>query len=289
MNDRLAFRAMVAVAGLFLFCLGCLLAASLRTLWLTTWLWMVCCSLLMSQMAMPMPTASWPVSIAAILAGALVTLMVCRSLFTAWTLWRTTQRLIQSTQVARLPQPPIVARLAAELKLTDSLIVVANPTPFSFCYGLWRPRICLSWGLVDLLTDHELEAVLRHEAYHLGRREPLRMAVAICLSRFFFFVPLLAELRDRYLAEKELAADAAAVAQTGRAALAGALHKLITLPQSLVLPPLATVAGLSVTAQRVDRLINPAAQPGGTPSWRSIIITGVMFGLSCLLMVTGLL
>lgn len=288
MTDRLAFRAFVGVAGLLLFCLGCLLILPLEVMWLTTSLWVMCCALLISQAALPMPAESWPLLITSTLAMLLFSLMLGRGLGAAWKLWRATQRLIEATQTAQLPQPPVVTRLAARLNLADALVVVAGRVPFSFCYGFWRPRICLSLGLVELLTEAELEAVLRHEAYHLHRREPLRMAIAICLSHFFFFVPLLAELRDHYLAEKELAADAAAVAVTGRTSLARALHKLVTMDRQFTLPPLVGVAGLSVTARRVDRLINPTARSSWTPSHSSILVTLVAFVSGCLLMIVGL-
>jgi len=287
MSDRLAFRGLVAVAGVALFCLGCLLTLPLSAVRLTTSLWVICCSMLMFQMVMPTPAYKWPMLVTAMLVGLLFSLMLGNSLLTAWKLWRATQRLIQTTQTARLSLSPAVARLATRLNLANSLVVVPDSVPFSFCYGFWRPRICVSLGLVDLLTEAELEAVLQHEAYHLHRREPLRMAIAICLCRFFLLVPLLAELRDRYLTEKELAADAAAMTLTSQAALAGALHKLITVQKPVTLPLLAMVAGLSVTAQRVDRLLTPAVGSAWTPSRHSILSALAIFTLSCLLMVAG--
>lgn len=288
MNDRLAFRTLVAVASLSIFCLGCLLVWPLRAISLANSLWLICCSWLASQMDMPMATDPRQVWVAAILAGLLVSLMGAYAVWTAWKIWRATQRLLQTTQTARLPLPPRAAGLAARLNLTDALVVVSHRVPFSFCYGLWRPRICLSLGLIDLLTEVELEAVLRHEVYHLQQREPLRMAIALCLSHFFFFIPLLAELCDRYMAEKEIAADTMAVALTSRAALAGALYKLITVKNPLVLSPLATVAGLSVTAQRVDRLLAPSVKPVWLPSCWSMLFTLLIFTLGCLFMVVGL-
>jgi beta-lactamase regulating signal transducer with metallopeptidase domain len=205
-----------------------------------------------------------------------------------WQLWRATQRLTQATRSARRPLSPGVAGLARRLDLSDGLVVVPNREPLSFCYGLWQPRICLSQGLVELLTETELESILQHEAYHLHRREPLRMAVAICLSRFFFFVPLLAELCDHYLAEKELAADAFAVAHTGRAALARALRKFIAVQPISTIPSPVAVAGLSVTARRVDRLLNPSVRSNWRPSRRSMLSVLVLFAVGCLLMFAGM-
>lgn len=288
MNDRLTFRALVAVASLSFFCLGCLLVWPFQAISLANSLWLICCSWLASQMDMPMATDPRPMWAAATLVGLLISIMGAYVVWTAWKIWRATQRLLQTTQTTRLPLPPRVAGLAARLNLNDVLVVVSNCAPFSFCYGLWRPRVCLSLGLIDLLTEAELEAVLRHETYHLQQREPLRMAIALCLSRFFFFIPLLAELRDRYMTEKELAADTMAVALTSRAALAGALYKLITVKNPLVLSPLATVAGLSVTAQRVDRLLAPSDKPVWLPSRWSTLSTLLVFVLGCLFMVVGL-
>lgn len=289
MSDRLTFRALVSVAGFLLFCLACLLALSLRLGRLIGSVWVVCCSMLMTQSSMPHSAPTWLGWLMAFLAGLLFSLMVGQSVTVGWQLWRATQRLTQATHSARLSLPPVIIRLARRLDLNDGLVVIPNHEPLSFCYGLWRPRICLSQGLVELLTETELEAVLRHEAYHLRRREPLRIAVAICLSRFFFFVPLLAELRDHYLAEKELAADAFAVAHTGRPALARALRKFIAAQPIPTMPSPAAVAGLSVTARRVDRLINPTAGSNWTPSTGSSLVTLAVFVSGCLLMITGLL
>lgn len=86
MSDRLAFRGLVAVGTLLLFCLGCLLALPFKVMWLTNSLWIICCALLTSQMAMPMPTNSWPVWIAATPAGLLFSLMLGNSLLIAWKL-----------------------------------------------------------------------------------------------------------------------------------------------------------------------------------------------------------
>lgn len=288
MNDRLAFRALITLTGILLLCLGAIMVVPLKLIWPgVSWL-LVCCAMLMPYLAVPMPLGNVVPMVAAVSAGLLLGVMMGNSVTTAWRLWWATDRLLRSTQAAHLPRPPVIARLADRLKLTNAVVVVAGREPFSFCYGLWRPRICLSLGLIELLTEAELEAVLRHEAYHLHRREPLRMALAMCLSRLFFFAPLVAELRDCYLAEKEMAADAAAIAVTGQAALAGALHKLLTVNKPLALPRLAVVAGLNVTAQRIDRLIQPVAKPSWMASRWSMITTLALFAAGCLWTIAGL-
>lgn len=288
MTDRLAFRTLVGLAAVLLLCLASALVVPLQVAWPVLSFGLHCCSRLASQIGMAMPAGISATLLAAVAAGVVLSIMSGNALLAAFRLWWATRRLTRLTRTARLPLSPAVSRLAARLELSDSLVVVAGRVPLSFCYGLWRPRICLSLGLIERLTEAELEAVLHHEAYHMRRREPLRMAIAICLSRLLFFVPLMAELCDRYLAEKELAADTAAVAVTGRAALARAMHKLATMDGQFGLPPLIGVAGLSVTAQRVDRLINPAARLSWTPSLRSILITLAVFVVGCLVVVTSL-
>lgn len=288
MTDRLAFRALVGLAGVLLLCLGSALVVPLQVVWPVLSWGLRCCSMLASQIVMAMPAGISAALIASVATGLLLSTMAGYASLTAFRLWWATRHLTRLTQTARLSPSPVMSRLAARLELSDSLVVVAGRVPLSFCYGLWRPRICLSLGLIEGLTEAELEAVLHHEAYHMRRREPLRMAIAICLRRLLFFAPLMAELRDRYLAEKELSADAAAVAKTGRVALARAMVKLATVERQFTLPPLIGVAGLSVTAQRVDRLINPIIRPGWVPSLRSLITTLAVFAIGCLLMVTGL-
>lgn len=288
MTDHLAFRSLVGLAGVLLLCLGSALVVPLQVVWPVISFGLHCCSMLTSQIAMAMPAGISPALIASVAVGVLLSMMSGYASLTAFRLWWATRRLTRLTRTARLSPSPVVSRLAARLELSGSLVVVAGRAPLSFCYGLWRPRICLSRGLIERLTEAELEAVLHHEAYHMRRREPLRMAIAFCLSRLLFFAPLMAELRDRYLAEKELSADAAAVAVTGRAALARAMHKLAIMEKQFTLPPLIGVAGLSVTARRVDRLINPAARLRWNPSLRSTLITLAVFGVGCLVVVTSL-
>lgn len=288
MNDRQTFRALMGVTGLLLICLACLLTLPLRLAWFMASIWAICCSILMTQTSMPHAVSDGWMWLITPLVALLLSLMLGKTGLTGWRLWQVTRQLIWATQTTHLPLSPALTRLASRLNLADALVLIPDRTPYSFCYGLRQPRICLSLGLVDLLSEAELEAVLRHEAYHLHCREPLRMALAICLSHFFFFIPLLAELRDHYLAEKELAADAFAITHTNRAALAGALHKLITVHPAPLIPSLAVVAGLSVTARRVDRLLNPAGQPVWQPSRRSMLNTLLLFALGCLLMAAGL-
>lgn len=93
--------------------------------------------------------------------------------------WAT--RLLLPVRGASQPRVQLkrVVRLAEHLRLANRVDVVRSEQPYAYCYGLLRPRICLSTGLVHLLDDEELEAVLLHERYHLQNYDPLKIVLAL--------------------------------------------------------------------------------------------------------------
>ena len=152
-------------------------------------------------------------------------------------------------------------RLRSRLTLVDTVqidggpvTVAADERPEAFCMGYLRPRIYVSTGALDGLSEDELAAVLAHERHHLVRRDPLRLLVGRAAAEALFFLPPLRRLLGRYLALAELAADEAAIKCTGTEPLASALlhfgeHRT----------PAAVVG---IAAERVDHL-------GGQPArWR---------------------
>ena len=105
--------------------------------------------------------------------------------------------------------------------------VVPTDEVLCFCMGLLRPRIVVSTGLIELLNQAELEAVLAHEASHQRRRDPLRLLVAGVAIRGLFFVPTLADLARAARLTTEVEADAAAVSRYGNSNLIGALRAVL--------------------------------------------------------------
>lgn len=104
-------------------------------------------------------------------------------------------------------------RLRPELRRVDgdAVFVVAGVVPRAFCGGVLRPRVYLSHGAFDGLTDDELRAVVAHEQHHVRRREPLRLAVRSVVQEMLFFVPVLSSLDARLRVVEELRADQMAV------------------------------------------------------------------------------
>jgi Zn-dependent protease with chaperone function len=204
--------------------------------------------------------------------------------------WWATRHLLRVQAAARLPSPPRrITRVSRRLGLAQRVDVIQAAQPYSFCYGLLRPRICLSTGLVDLLSETELEAVLLHERYHLRSRDPLKVLLARALGRAFFFLPLVAELGRHYLIAKELAADREVICAQGQGhQLASVLYKLIT--ASSEADAGAAVAGLiSTTAARIDHLLDPQvpARLRFSPSALAIS-TLVLFAVAVVMLAPGL-
>jgi Zn-dependent protease with chaperone function len=187
----------------------------------------------------------------ALIAAGLVAVSLTRGASSALRQLRRTRRSLRP--LLALAQPSPRAAAACESAVVDPSLVyeVTAPAATSFCCGLVRRRIIVTSALVDELTVGELAAVLAHEAEHLRAFDPARMLAARCGSIAFFWLPVAADLRDRYLVRKELAADRAAVTHVGARALGSALLKVSAQA------PLGTAAfGDGTLNLRVDALLH---------------------------------
>jgi len=174
---------------------------------------------------------------------------------------------------------PTLHRAGGRAGLGGRIVLLADPRPRAFCYGLRRPRVAMTTGLLALLDEDELEAVLRHEAYHAAHRDPLRLVVANALAAVFFFLPLLALLRDHYAVAAELAADRHAIRGMGTdRGIAAALYKLLSHPECP--PPAAAVGATSVLPLRVDALLDEAISV--RPRLRPGVLLGTAVGVAVL-------
>jgi Zn-dependent protease with chaperone function len=137
-----------------------------------------------------------------------------------------------AARLARLDaMPPWVATIAAKAGVAGRIDIVEVPRPFAFAYGWIRPRICVSTGLIDLLNEAELEAVLHHEGWHAAHRDPLRLLLAQAIGVAFGAIPEIRRLVKLHVLALEVAADRHVVAQMGHPrALASALAKSVRPP-----------------------------------------------------------
>lgn len=201
---------------------------------------------------------------------------------TARRVWKT-QRFVCKLRSASAATPPArLAGLSASLGLSDQITVLATEVPLAFCFGLLKPRICLSTGLINVLTDKELTAVLLHEDYHRHHYDPLRNLVTEILGCLLFFLPIAAELRDLFSAWTELAADRYAARVTGRRPLAGALHKMLTHPLAVSFSSVSGLSHLSATKARIAELLGDRP-PSLRISAHSLLTSSVILLLGCML------
>ncbi|MGH2797814.1 MAG: M56 family metallopeptidase [Thermoleophilaceae bacterium] len=150
--------------------------------------------------------------------------------------------------------PPGLATAARAAGLSDAVVCFADPRPSAYCRGLLRPEVWISSGALSVLKPRELEAVLRHEAFHRRQRDPLRILLGRVLSQLFFALPLIRLLAARFEVAKELDADRTAVRAQGTIRhLASALHALGRHPLPLVASEVA-VGAWSLSRARVDQL-----------------------------------
>lgn len=206
-------------------------------------------------------------------------------------LWRT-ERVLSPLQVMTVPTlPSELQSLSRQLGIEGCVDLVVMPLPLAHCYGLLRPRICITTGLLALLTPSELEAVLQHERAHLQRRDPLRAWLWTVCDGICWWSPRASEeARLRY----ELAADQTVIQAGGRQALARAVLKLIddTRARSNTASADLAISTLSATESRIDQLLQPerAASPGRISlSSRLAPLFGLCTLAVCLVGMTGLI
>jgi hypothetical protein len=192
-----------------------------------------------------------------------------------------------AVDVAARTVPPTVSMEEAVSRagLAGRVDVVDDVQPYSFTYGLSRPRVAISTGLIDAVGGEELEAVLHHERYHVRNADTLKVVVARAAPSALFFLPALGVWRHRYLTGRELAADRAAVRASSERALTGALFKALDGPTWGDLGTAAALGG-GVLDQRVEQLEDgtepPLPRVPRRAAWLTVAGLGALAGLFAL-------
>jgi len=173
----------------------------------------------------------------------------------SWRTHLTASRKLGERIEATAIRHPLRLRSAVEaVGVRGRVDLVDEEGAFSFVYGLLAPRIAISRGLLDRLSDQEVRAALEHERYHVRNLDPLRSLIAAAVSDGFFLLPYLSVLRARYEAGRELAADLSSERACGRRALLAALVKALDGPASeqAISPSLAAHALLDARVRRLE-------------------------------------
>lgn len=154
--------------------------------------------------------------------------------------------------------------------------VVPDVAAWAETAGWLRPEIIVSRGLLNHLSGGELTAVLRHEAEHVRRFDPLWSGLIEGIFRALWRPNWMQGILRMLFTLRELSADAVATGNYGRRQdLGGALLKLLSGQHP------STVAAFSPNSDRVTKLTNPGWIPY-EQAWRDIrrIFYGASFGLA---------
>ena len=188
-----------------------------------------------------------------------------------------TGRLVAGLLLFARPLDRAFRRRLERMGLAGRVDLVDLDTPIAFCYGLIRPRILLSSGLLAVLAPDQLEALLWHEYYHLARRDPLKVALGRPVAGAFCYLPAVRACYDQYLVEKEVEADAYVCSRQGSdLPLVEALATLldggaVTLP---VMDAGAVAGAGEVLETRIGRLLGEEAPPA--IPWRAALASGLI-------------
>jgi Zn-dependent protease with chaperone function len=151
------------------------------------------------------------------------------------------------------------------------LWIVDTPYPIAAVTGVLRPRLLVSARIVRECPPEEIDAILRHEAAHVRRRDNLLRALMLAAPDPLLFGATGRALHSAWAAAAEQAADdeAAGDRPDVRADLAAALIRVARMVQG---PPPAWAAGVafyegSNLEERVQRLLAPAAAGGRARTW----------------------
>ncbi|MCB9101513.1 MAG: M56 family metallopeptidase [Anaerolineales bacterium] len=196
---------------------------------------------------------------------------------TGWSLVRqirATQRMAHLFLPLHAEPPARVQALLAPHQLGPKDIIFLNTRAVhAFCLGFWRPRMWLTAGLVDLLADDELAAVLAHEMRHLRQRDPLRRLIGRALQSAFFFLPVIKSLAEATELQQEIDADRHAITHLGDdLPLLCALQKLLKHGHTPAFSAVAAFTLFNPTEARLKTLIYPPAPV----NWPKLATSGLI-------------
>ncbi|NQX63114.1 M56 family metallopeptidase [Paenibacillus qinlingensis] len=110
----------------------------------------------------------------------------------------------------------------------QQLQIVRYKAPLAMTIGLWKPRILVSTGLMDMLDLGELRAVIEHEKCHVQHRDPAAIFLLALISKSMRYIPIFAWIAHKYPMMIELRADKYAIERMEQATdLGSALLKML--------------------------------------------------------------
>lgn len=168
---------------------------------------------------------------------------------------------------------PKLRKIARINGLEKRILELDLVEPVVFCYGFFRPRICISAKIVKNLSKAELTAVIRHEQHHLSVYEPIKLFLVKIFARILFFIPNIKSVSNKYLVFSELAADELATdGFKNKLPLSRALYKIIKWQEQTIIGKNLAISFFgSVLTERINKLTSDEYKPTGVFTKRLLI------------------
>lgn len=213
----------------------------------------------------------------------LITALILSSLSFLIQVWKT-NRLVRVLLYRRISLAKRIDNIAGSLGLTKKVYLIKDTNSYSFCTGVFFPKILITTSLVSSLTNKELEAVFLHEKAHLENYDPVKLLFGKTISWLFFFLPIFSEISKNMEATSEMLADWFVTnSQKKDKYLRNALKKIILTPQ-VNLAPVVAIANPDYLEIRIHKLINPTIKQSLSLSLTSIITSLIFFMFSIFLL-----
>ncbi|CAM3969178.1 M56 family metallopeptidase [Lederbergia lenta] len=171
----------------------------------------------------------------------------------------------------------------------EAFTVISYPAPIAVTMGFIKPRIVLSTGMMQLLDEGELEAVILHELYHQNNHDPLKIfLISLCASTMWY-IPILRWFHQRFKIVKELLADEHALDKQGTPVNIGsALLKMLKARKQAQMPfSYVSFADTSVN-YRIKYILDPLTEPPLKIPLKLTVMSFSIFSILCGLFIYAL-
>lgn len=211
-----------------------------------------------------------------------------------FTIWHISWQFIQTARMKRRLEQYREKTLTNELNQTyesekEDFIIISHPAPMAITMGFMQPKIVISTGLINLLTDDELEAVIAHEMYHKANRDPLKLFILSLCASAIGYIPILKCFNQQYRIIQEILADEFAIKQQKTSIhLGSALLKMIKVGTAKKMPfAYASFADTSVN-YRIEYILNPLKNIQMQIPFKIALISSAIFTLICTIFIYAL-
>jgi bla regulator protein BlaR1 len=173
----------------------------------------------------------------------------------------------------------------AAMKLHTPVVVVETPhVSYPALHGFLRPRLLLPRGLLQALSPEELRYVFFHELGHLDRHDIATGWLMAALQAVHWFNPMVWFAFHRMRADRELAADEAALWHSKPRENHAYGETILKLLEGFAQPvPLPAMVGILEDQNQLRRRIRHIAQFGQVRQWPAIsFLVFLVLALVCL-------